>query len=373
MSPTPESRRAGPRRRLARIAGLALSVVALGLVAVACGDDDDDAGAASAEATQPAAAPEVGKINDYTLPEVAKPSTPYEVVLLQAHRSDAFAISAAEAVEEYGRELGVNVTVNDAGGYQNVPKQIDQIEAAILQEPDALIVWSTDPTAVVPALEKAKAAGISVIGFTQPPDMPVELSVTGDFTIDGETMASSLFSKMGGEGKAMLILGGAGSAYQAALQQGWDTALKESPGIEVVATQTIPDFDPSKVQSAVENELVRTPDLDGVMTTTTAMAAAASDALATGGRAGEAFAVGQILGDCDQIRLLQEDRLAIVLGVPAVYYGRLVMANTVKALEGEQVPQETVIPGNVYTPSNIADAPLELEIGPQFREGCSTS
>jgi ABC-type sugar transport system substrate-binding protein len=109
------------------------------------------------------------------------------------------------------------------------------------------------------------------------------------------------------------------------------------------------------------------------MSTTTAMAAAASDALAAGGRAGEAFAVGQILGDCDQIRLLQEGRLAIVLGVPAVYYGRLVMANTITHLEGEEVENPVVVPGNVYTPENIDQAPLELEIGPQFREGCSTT
>jgi ABC-type sugar transport system substrate-binding protein len=315
----------------------------------------------------------VGKLHDYTLPEVTKPSTSYDVVLLQAHRSDAFAISAAEAVEEFGRENGLNVTVNDAGGYQNVPKQIDQIEAAILQKPDAIIMWATDPTAVVPALKKAEAAGIKVIGFTQPPDMPVPVTVTGDFTLDGETMASSLFTKMGGKGKAMLILGGAGSAYQAALQQGWENALKDFPDIEVVATQTIPDFDPSKVQSAVENELVRTPDLAGVMSSTTAMAAAASDALAAAGRGDEAFAVGQILGDCDQIRLLQEGRLAIVLGVPAVFYGRLVTANTIKLLEGEDVDETTVIPGNVYTPANIDQAPLELEIGPQFRKGCSTT
>jgi ABC-type sugar transport system substrate-binding protein len=367
MNPTPKPL----RRRWTRlaVAGVAL-ICAAGLV-VACGDDDDDAGAGTAADTTATSAPEVGKINDYTLPDVPEPSKPYKVVLLQAHRSDAFAISAAEAVQEMGKQNGVEVIVNDAGGYQNVPKQIDQIEAAILEKPDALLFWSTDPTAVVPALEKAKAAGIKLVGFVQPPSTDTEFTVTGDFTLDGETMARSLFTKMGGEGKAMVILGGAGSAYQAALEEGWETALKDFPDIEVVADQTVPDFDPSKVQSAVENQLVRNPDLGGVMTTTTAMAASASDALAASGRGGSAFAVGQILGDCDQIRLLQENRLAIVLGVPAVYYGRLAMANTISMLEGGSPDKLTVVPGNVYTPANIDDAPLELEIAPQFREGCS--
>lgn len=373
MSHAPEGRRA-IRRRTTRLAVTAIALVCAAGLIVACGDDDDaDAGGTSATTPTTAAAPDVGKINEYTLPEVTKPTKPYKVVLLQAHRSDAFAISAAQAVEEMGKENGVEVIVNDAGGYQNVPKQIDQIEAAILEKPDALILWTTDPTAVSPAIEKAKAAGIKVVGFVQPPTADTEFTVTGDFTLDGETMARSLFTKMGGSGKAMVILGGAGSAYQAALKKGWDTALADFPDIEVVADQTVPDFDPAKVQSAVENQLVRNPDLGGVMTTTTAMAASASDALAAGGRAGEAFAVGQILGDCDQIRLLQEGRLAIVLGVPAVYYGRLAMANTIDMLEGGTPEKLTVVPGNVYTPDNIDEAPLDLEIAPQFREGCSVN
>lgn len=372
MSPSTTSRRAGPRRRVATIVGAAVALVCAVSLVAACGDDSTSA--ADTAATAPAAAaPDVGKINDYALPEITEPTKKYKVVLLQAHRSDAFAISAAQAVKEMGTENGVEVIVNDAGGYQNVPKQIDQIEAAILEKPDALVVWATDPTAVVPALKKAEAAGIKVVGFVQPPAMPTALTVTGDFTLDGKTMATSLFERMGGKGKAMVILGGAGSAYQAALKAGWTEALKSYPDIEVVADQTIPDFDPSKVQSAVENQLVRNPDLAGVMTTTTAMAASASDALAAAGLSGKAFAVGQILGDCDQIRLLQEDRLAIVLGVPAVYYGRLVMANTINSLEGQAVEKQTVVPGNVYTPANIDEAPLDLEIAPEFRKGCSTS
>jgi ribose transport system substrate-binding protein len=316
-----------------------------------------------------AAGPEVGKLHKYPLVSFTKPKKQYKVVLLQAHRSDAFAISSAQAVADFGKANGVKVTVNDAGGYQNVSKQVDQIEAAILQKPDAIIFWSTDPTGVVPALKKAVKAGIKVIGYVQPPNMPVTFTVTGDFVLDGQTMASSLFKKMGGKGDAMLILGGAGSAYQAALQKGWNKALKSAPGIHVVATKTIPDFDPSKVQSAVEDQLVRDPKLAGVMTSTTAMAASAATAFRSAGKTG--LSVGEIVGDCGQIQLLKNNQLAIVLGVPAVYYGRLVMASTIRMLEGKKVPKLTVIPGNVYTPANIGKAPLSLEISPQFRKGCS--
>lgn len=356
------------RRSRVRAVAAVLALAGAAWLLTACGGADEAAAPSGAPAID---TPEVGVINEYALPEFAPSEEPFEIVVLQAHRSDAFAISSAQAIEEFGRENNLEVTVLDAGGYQEVAQQIDQIEAAVLQEPDAMIVWSTDPTAVVPALQEARDAGIPVVGYTQPPDMETAFTVTGDFRLDGETMARSLFTKMGGQGKAMLILGGGGSAYQAALQQGWDAALEDFPEIEVVAEQTVPDFDPSKVQSAAENQLVRDPDLRGVMTTTTAMAASATDAFAAAGADG--YAVGQILGDCDQIRLLQEDRLAIVLGVPAVHYGRLVAANTLRMLQGEPVDALTVIPGNVYTPANIDEAPLELEIAAEFREACSPS
>jgi ribose transport system substrate-binding protein len=259
--------------------------------------------------------------------------------------------------------------VQDAGGYQNVQKQIAQIEAAVTQKPDAIIFWATDPTAVVPALLKAKAAGIKIIGSIAPPNTPVSFIVNGNFVIDGKTMATALFKKMGGKGDAMVILGGAGGSYQAALKKGWQQALKNYPNIKVVADQTIPDFDPAKTQSAVENQLVRDPNLKGVMTSTTAMAAAAATAITAAHKT--AFSVGEILGDCGQINLLKHGKLAMLLGVPAVYYGELNVAYTIRLLNGLSVPKTTIIPGNVYTPANIAKAPLALEIAPQFRKGCS--
>jgi ribose transport system substrate-binding protein len=335
-------------------------VLALALVLVA---------ALSAAGSGVAASPEVGVLHAYAVPTIPKPKKQYKVVLLQAHRSDAFAISFAQSVASFGKQHGIKVTVQDAGGYQNVQKQLAQIEAAITQKPDAIIFWSTDPTAVVSSLKKASAAGIKIIGAVQPPNMPLKLIVTGDFVVDGKTMATALFKKMGGAGDAAVILGGAGSAYQAALKQGWTQALKNYPNIKVVADQTIPDFDPAKIQSAVEDLLVRQPSLKGVMTSTTAMAAAAADAITSAGK--DAASVGEIVGDCGQINLLKAGKLAIVLGVPAVYYGELTVANTIRLLNGLPVKAKTVIPGNVYTPTNIAKAPLNLEIAAQFRKGCS--
>jgi ribose transport system substrate-binding protein len=55
----------------------------------------------------------------------------------------------------------VEAVVLDAGG--DVARQIAQIEDLIQQEVDAIIIWPTNGEAVIPAVRKAKKAGIPVI------------------------------------------------------------------------------------------------------------------------------------------------------------------------------------------------------------------
>jgi ABC-type sugar transport system substrate-binding protein len=68
--------------------------------------------------------------------------------------SKAF-IAAAEANDN------VEAVVLDAGG--DVARQIAQMEDLIQQEVDAIIIWPTNGEAVIPAVRKAKQAGIPVI------------------------------------------------------------------------------------------------------------------------------------------------------------------------------------------------------------------
>ena len=109
----------------------------------------------------------------YTLPKFYGPcKKTYTVYELQAHRADAWAQSTAAETKAFGASHCLNVINQDAGGYQNVSKQLSQLQAAIAAHPAAIILWTTDPTAVNAQVAKARAAGIKVIGFTAPPTGP---------------------------------------------------------------------------------------------------------------------------------------------------------------------------------------------------------
>lgn len=324
-------------------------------------------------AATPAVADSIGFLNDYKVPEFNLPVKPYKIIVLQAHRQDAYAESSALAFEQFGKQYGMSVTDLEAGGYEgrNVQKQIEQIETAITQKPDALVIWSTDPTAIVPALKEASAAGIKIVACCQSADFPTaEATVTGDFVQDGYTLATSLFKRIGGKGKVISVFGAAGSAYQAMMTEGFNKAAKENPDITVVATPLIPNFSPAQVETIVENYLAKEPDLKGVVTMSTEMALAASKAIKDAGRQGKAFAVAEILGDCSQVQAIKDGTLPIILGVPAIQIARVTMATTVRVLQGLPVPKTQLVPRNIYTPDNIDKAPLDLEADPKFLGAC---
>lgn len=290
----------------------------------------------------------------------------YSVYEFQAHRADAWAQSTAKEVSVFGKSHCLKVTSQDAGGYQNVSKQLDQLDAAIARKPNAIILWTTDPTAVAGAVGKARAAGIKVIGFVAPPKATTDAVVSGDWHIDGGLMVKAIAKKIGGKGDVLAIWGGAGGSYQTDLTAGAAKAAKAFPNVHMI-TKTIPDFDPAKVQTLVENELTRNPNLKGVITSIAVMASGAADAIEAAGAKGRVFTVSGLLGSKANVTDIKTGRIGFMVGVPSVFYAREVVIVTANLLNGKPYPKKTIIPGQVFTAGNISKpGALKWELRPEF-------
>ena len=290
----------------------------------------------------------------------------YTVYEFQAHRADAWAQSTAKEVKAYGASHCLKVINQDAGGYQFVSKQLDQLEAAIARKPDAIILWTTDPTAVAGAVDKARAKGIKVIAFTVPPKAKTDALVSGDWHIDGGLMVNAIAKKIGKKGDVLAIWGGAGGAYQTDLAAGANKAAKAFPNVRVI-TKTIPDFDPAKVQKLVENELTRNPNLKGVITSIAVMAGGAADAIEIAGKTGKVFTVSGLIGSKENIQDIKTGRIGFMVGVPSVFYSDEVVIVLANLLNGKPYPKRTIIPGQVFTAANISTpGALKWELRPEF-------
>lgn len=148
-------------------------------------------------------------------------------------------------------DTSLSVTIN---GFDPA-EQATQVDQAISQNPDAIVVWPADATAVIPSLRKIRNAGIPVVvanGFLDQKYQnywdafvgPDDLSIGRD---GGEAMVRG-FKAMGKgmTGKVFVVTGQAGQPPQWLRLQGFQEALARlAPGIRIVASQP-GDWDQNK-------------------------------------------------------------------------------------------------------------------------------
>lgn len=289
----------------------------------------------------------------YTLSKFYGPcKKTYTVYELQAHRADAWAQSTAQETKAFGASHCLKVINEDAGGYTNVSKQISQLQDAIAAHPAAIMLWTTDPKAVNAQVAKARAAGIKVIGFTAPPTGTTDATVSGDWRIDGGLMMTAIGKKVGGKGDILAIWGGAGGSYQQGLEEGADNALKKFPGIKLT-TKTIPAFSPSDVQPIVQNQLTADPNLRGVILSIAGMASGAFPAIDNAGDRKKVAVISGLFDAKSNVEDVRAGRISYLVGVPSVFYADEVDIVTANLLNGKPYPKVTIIPGQIFTPSNV--------------------
>ena len=303
----------------------------------------------------------------YTLPKFYGPcKKTYTVYELQAHRADAWAQSTAQETKAFGTSHCLKIINEDAGGYTNVSKQLSQLQAAIAAHPAAIILWTTDPTAVGAQVAKARAAGIKVIGFVAPPTGPTDATVSGDWRIDGGLMMDAIAKKIGRTGDVLAIWGGAGGSYQAGLETGANNALKSYPNIKLT-TKTIAAFSPSDVQPLVQNQLTIDPNLKGVILSIAGMASGAFPPIAAAHAQGKVLVVSGLYDSKSNVQDVAAGRISLLVGVPSVFYADTVDIYTANMLNGQPYSKVAIIPGQVFTPSNVkVPGALKWELRPSF-------
>lgn len=199
-------------------------------------------------------------------------------------------IAASDANEN------VEAVVLDAGG--DVARQIAQMEDLIQQEVDAIIIWPTNGEAVIPAVRKAKKAGIPVVvtnsniaeqGF----DFVASFSGPDNIT-QGSRSAEIMcdkFKAMGIENEARVVQISGQPGYTTAIerQKGFDDRLPEvCPNVDLVETQP-GDWNREKSQKVMEAFLVKYDDIDGVYAGDDNMGVGALNAAKAAGRDGIIF------------------------------------------------------------------------------------
>jgi ribose transport system substrate-binding protein len=179
---------------------------------------------------------------------------------------DEFQTESQKTIEQVFGELGYEVVSLDAQNRSDT--QLNQMEDVIALKPDAIIMNAVDFDAIVPAVEKARAAGIKVLNYDrQIRTTPFELtSVAGTVEIGriaGEEAVRLLTERHGApKGIVLQVLGDPGDNYTLDIQKGFEEVMAEkAPEVELI-TNAAMQWEASNAADIVEDQMLVNPDID---------------------------------------------------------------------------------------------------------------
>lgn len=130
-----------------------------------------------------------------------------------------------------------NVELRFAAAYDSDERQVEQIDSLVTSGIDLLIVAPNQVQTISPAIDRAYDKGIPVIVFERKTSSQKYTAfISADNYEMGHVMGSHIAGQLKKQGRVIEILGLKGSSPAIERHNGFTDALKDFPGIEVVAT-----------------------------------------------------------------------------------------------------------------------------------------
>lgn len=143
--------------------------------------------------------------------------------------------------------------------------QLEDIRQLISSGVDAIIVNPSSPDALNPAIKEATDQGIVVIAIDAPVTEPSAYNLSNDQENYAYLGASWLFQQLGGEGDVVYMRGFAGHPADTARDVGFQRAVAENPGINIVSDLHT-DWTQPKAIEQITTLLNAGTNIDGVWT-----------------------------------------------------------------------------------------------------------
>jgi periplasmic protein TorT len=160
-----------------------------------------------------------------------KASKAYTACVLIPHLKDAAWVSMTYGLETEIRRQGLNMTLYEAGGYENLPKQLSQFDDCMASQPDIMIVAPISEAGLTQKLKEAKAKGVPVVIWINPVmagDL-VTAKVFADYGDVGEIAGKATAQMFKGKpANVVLFPGPAGSGWAENTADGFKRGSKDS-------------------------------------------------------------------------------------------------------------------------------------------------
>jgi ribose transport system substrate-binding protein len=263
-----------------------------------------------------------------------------------------------QAAEYWGKLFNVEVTWFD--GQLDAVKQRAAIDNMASQKWDFVAIQAFGIGTLTQPVQKMIDAGVPVIDMDTLIAPLEQISVHAFLAPNNEFMGASvtqaLCNAIGGKGKVIMTQGALGHTGAQGRAKGFQSVVKQFPGIEVLDTQPA-DWDVSKAARLWETYLTKYPQIDAAFFHNDDMALAAANIMKAHNRTN--ILIGGVDAMPPAISAVSEGRMFATVRNPSCrIHGGAIIAGVAAVVSGEKtgegIPKSVVTDGPVVTKDNAA-------------------
>lgn len=216
----------------------------------------------------------------------------YRIAIIPKLVGIAYYDAVKRGIDAAGQELP-DVAVTWVGPTQDlVERQVEIIERLIPSRPHVIAVAANDPVGIMPALEKARRAGIHVMSWDGDANQREFFVNLVDFEDFGRQLVETLAREVGPQGDVAVVT----TSFTAPNQTSWIAAMKRTlykryPGLRIVDVRPAGEST-EEAYRITQDYLATLPNLKGIVALGAPNLPGVARAVRDAGRAGKVAVVG---------------------------------------------------------------------------------
>ncbi|MGI6667939.1 MAG: sugar ABC transporter substrate-binding protein [Acetivibrionales bacterium] len=268
--------------------------------------------------------------------------------------------NAKKGAEVAAKDFGIEMDILAPVETNNNEQQIQLVQEAIAKKYDVICLSPCDSTGIVPAVEEANEAGIPIVNFATIIKGGKTETYIAIENYDAQYKVTKATCELIKEGKVIILEGPAGQQNAMDKTRGAEDAIKEFPGIEIVASQ-VANWSRTEGFTVTQNLLQAHPDLKGVIACNDDMAMGALQAIDEIGKAGEIYLCGM---DCipDALQAIREGKMHVDIDNMPYELAYSAVEAAVKILKGEEVEKVQILDAIIVTKDNVEEIAKKKEV-----------
>lgn len=261
---------------------------------------------------------------------------PLKIIYVGVDTVSPYQMVNQQGIAAKAEELGIDVTYMNPASNSDLESQLQLMDAAMLEEPDIILLVPVDSAGIGEAVQAAQDAGIVVITIgIESVSVPADAHVATDSVATSYQAGLAMCEALGNTGKVLMVLGNPIHAPTQLRADGFKAALAETcPDVEIVGEQ-VANWSPEEAQTVVINTITANPDLAGVYCENDTMGQGAMAALEQLGNTD----VKLVTFDCMQVMVeaVRDGRAYADACQMPFYEGQVAVETGIAILNGETV------------------------------------